>query len=416
MRRASVPLVSATLVLDSGEMELTDERAGLAVLVGDSLQGGTQRRSGADLAEALEGLGSAFRVSTGWDGTTIAFTCLAERLDEMLALLSEMVTGPSFPVEEVTRVRSQRLAAIAQRRMDPGDLADDAMDWAAFGDGHPYHRPLAGTAASVEGLDAAAVREFASTRYSPTGAGLVVVGDLLPGDVREIGARHLGEWAAPSVGEFRPVPPPELGQRRVVLVPRPGAVQSEIRIGHAGPGRGVSDEIPLRVANLVLGGAFTSRLNLSLRERHGFTYGVHSHFSFRRSGGAFAIGTAVQTEVTGPALAEAMKVMRTFAEAGPTAEELERARDYLAGIFPLRMETTAQLAGRLAELVLFRLPDDYHHLFRERIREVTLEAARKAVAARLHPERAAIVVVGDPDRILPDLEALGLGAVELMTP
>jgi zinc protease len=122
----------------------------------------------------------------------------------------------------------------------------------------------------------------------------------------------------------------------------------------------------------------------------------------------------VQTEVTARALEEAMAVMRVFADEGPTVEELERARDYLAGVFPLRMETTAQLAGRLAELVLFRLPDDYHHHFRDRIRAVTLEAAREAVTTRLYPERAAIVIVGDADRVLPDLEALGLGAVEVV--
>lgn len=414
MRRASVPLASATLVLDAGEMGLAEERAGLAVLAGETLQGGTARRTGTELAEALEGLGSAFRVATGWDGTTIGFTCLAERFDEMFALLSEMVQGPSFPSDEVERVRNQRLAAIAQRRMDPGDLADDAMDRTAFDVRHPYHRPLAGTEASIGALGPEAVRAFATSRYSPAGGGLVVVGDLLPDHVTEIARRHLGEWTAPTdAGPSSPLPPGSV-ERRVVIVRRPGAVQSEIRIGHVGPQRGVSDEIPLRVANLVLGGAFTSRLNLSLRERHGFTYGVHSHFSFRRSGGAFTIGTAVQTEVTAPALAEAMAVVRRFADEGPTADELDRARDYLAGVFPLRMETTAQLAGRLAELVLFRLPDDYHHLFRERIRAVTLESARAAVRAHLHPERAGVVVVGDAERILPEVEALELGSVEVL--
>jgi predicted Zn-dependent peptidase len=300
--------------------------------------------------------------------------------------------------------------------MDPADLADDALDRALFESGHPFHRPLAGTAASVASLDADAVRAFAAARYAPRGGGMVVVGDLRPEEVLDAVDRRFRDWEGEGRGPDETAPDPASPEPRVVVVRRPGSVQSEIRIGHVGPSKGDPDEVPLRVLNIVLGGAFTSRLNLSLRERHGFTYGVRSHFSFRRSGGLFTIGAAVQTEVTAAALAEAMAVFRGFATEGPTAEELDRARDYLAGVFPLRMETTAQLASRLAELLLFRLPDDTHHLFRERIRSVTPDDALAAARAHLHPERAAIVVTGDADRVAAELEPLGLGAVQVVDP
>lgn len=414
--RGSVPLVSACLVLDAGEATVSLGRDGVAVLTGDALLGGTLRRSGAELSDALEGLGSGLRVATGWDATTVAFTCLAERLDEMLGLLSEVVREPAFPSDEVERMRNEQLASIRQRKMDPARLADDALDRVVFPLGHPFHRPLAGDETTVAGFDRERTASFAGERYAPGSGGLVLVGDLSWDQVLDLAGDHFESWAAVGT-PAAPVPRTEAsGQRSVVIVNRPGAVQSEIRIGHPGPARGHPDELPLRVANTVLGGAFTSRLNLSLREKHGFTYGAHSSFEFRRGGGVFSFGTAVQTEVTAPALAEAIGVLDAFAEGGPTDEELGRARDYLAGVFPLRMETTAQLAARVAELIVFGLPDDYHHTYRDRIRAVDLSAARAAVRAHLRPEFLKVVVVGDAERIGPEVGNLGLGSVEVTTP
>ena len=172
--------------------------------------------------------------------------------------------------------------------------------------------------------------------------------------------------------------------------------------------------MPLRVANTVLGGAFTSRLNLSLREKHGFTYGARSRLRLHRDGGALSVGTAVQTEVTAPALGEAVAVLERFREEGPSAEELARARDYLAGTLPLRMETTSHVAGRLAELVIFELPDDYHHTERDRIRAVGVEATAAAGREHIRPDRFVVVVVGDATRIEGEVEELGLGPLEVV--
>ena len=416
MLRGQVHLVSVCLVLDAGEAKVPPGGGGVAVLTGDALQGGTEYRSGAELAEALEGLGSGLRVSTAWDATTVAFTCVAERVDEILSLLSEVVRSPSFPVEEVERVRRQRLSSIQQRRMDPGSLADDELDRRVFRAGHPYHRPVAGDEPSVTSLDRGDMVALTSERYAPVGAGLLVVGDLTLDQSTELARRHFGSWDSPGGADVEVPAPSQRPSRSIVIAHRPGAVQSELRIGHPGPARGHPDEIPLRVSNVVLGGAFTSRLNLSLREKHGFTYGARSWLAFRRDGGAFAIGTAVQTEVTAPALNEAIAVFEAFSEAGPSPEELARARDYLAGVFPLRMETTAQLAARLAELIIYDLAEDYHHTYRDRVRAVDVESAQAAVQEHLRPERSAVVVVGDADRIGAELDALGLGPVEVIEP
>ena len=413
MARSEVPLVSLCLIVDAGETTVGPEQAGLAVLTGDALSGGTEERSGAELAEALEGLGTNLRVSTGWDATTLSVTCVAERLDATLELLAEVVRRPSFPDSEVDRVRRQRLAAIRQRTMDPGHLASDELDRTLYPPEHPCHRPLSGRPESLEAMERTGPVEFVRARYRPEGAGFVVVGDLSGADVLERARARFGDWegsAAPRP-ELSPVSLPDA--RPVVLVHREGAVQSEIRIGHPGPARGSDLENALEVGNAVLGGAFTSRLNLSLREKHGFTYGVRSRFERRRGGGTFSISTAVETGSTAQALNEAMDEFRRFVAEGPTTEEVEQARDYLAGIFPLRMETAPQLASRLAEILIFELPDEYHHRYRERVRAVTARGVRDAMQATLDPERAPIVVTGDADALRGELEALGMGPVEV---
>jgi len=409
-----VPLVSGVLVMAAGEAGVPEASAGLAGLTGEALLGGTHRRTGVKLAEALEEQGTSFRVSTGWDASMVSFTCTAERLPDTLVLLAEVVREPSFPVDEVERLRQQRLAALTQRRADPSDLADDEADRVLYPVGHPWRRCILGTEASVEALDPEEVAAWAQTAYRPGGGGLVLAGDLDLGEAVAAAGRVLGDWnGAP------PAPPPlpevRAGSRRpVVIRHRPGAVQTELRVLHPGPARDTEDYHELLVANAVLGGSFTSRLNLNLREKHGFTYGVRSGWTFRRRGGEFVVSTAVGTEVTVDALREAMSELTGYLAEGPTEEETARARDYLAGVFPLRMETAAQLANRSAELLALGLPADTHHVYRDRIRAVTRDAAHAAIRAHLDPERAPIVMVADAEALKDGVEALGFGRVEVL--
>lgn len=409
MRR--LPAVTATLVLPVGEASLGSERAGLAVLAGDALDGGTETRTGAELAEALEGIGAQLRVSSGWDATTVSLSVLADRLDEALALAAEVVMRPSFPQDEVDRVREQRLARIRQRRMDPSSLATDHAARLIYADGVPYARPLAGTLETIQSMGREAVRGFAEGHYRPDGGGLVVAGDVDPDEARDFVERRFDGWrGAPPV---RPEVDarPRTRERQIHVVDRPGAVQSEVRLGHPGAPRTTPDYFPLIVANTVLGGAFTSRLNLNLREKHGYTYGVRSGFSFRRGAGPFSVSMAVGTEVTADAVGEAMEELRVMVDGGPTEEEARAARDYLAGVFPLRVETTGQVAARLAELLVYDLPDDWHARYRERVRAVGAEDAAAAVRRHVRPEEIQVVVVGDAEALRVPLEALDLGPV-----
>lgn len=408
-----LPVVTLSLVLPAGEALLDPARGGLAVLTGDALEGGTAARSGAGLAEAVEDIGATLEISTGWDATTVSLSCLADRTDEALALMAEVVLRPAFPEDEVERMRGQRLAAIRQRAMDPSGLASDQAVRLIYREGSRYGRPLGGTLESVEAVDRAAVEAFHRERYHPGAAGFVVAGDVDSDEAAVLLRRHFGGWSgaapatSPAEGAARTT------RRTVHVVDRPGAVQSELRVGHPGVAHDHPDHVALVVLNTVLGGAFTSRLNLNLRERHGFTYGVRSRFSFRAGPGPFHVSTAVGSEATAPAVREIMAELDAIVGDGPSDAEVEAARDYVAGVFPLRLETTAQVASRIAEQIVYRLPDDYHATYRERIRAVDREAALAAARRHIRPSEATIVVVGDAAAVREPLEALSLGPVEV---
>jgi len=415
-RMTQLPLVTMSVVLRGGEVILPDSLAGLAVLTGSALEGGTEKRSGPELAEAFEDIGSGLSVQTGWDSTTLSLTCLADRKEEAMGLLAETLLEPAFPLQEVDRLKNQRLASIRQRMMDPGSLADDSAAHFFFSDAVPYHRLQAGTRESVESVGPAEIREYWEERFRPSGGGLVVVGDVDVGEVEGLARSFFGGWkGAPE----KPEPftaDPRSRERRIIVVDRPGAVQSEIRIGQVGVSRSSRYYFPLQIFNTVLGGAFTSRLMLNLREEKGFTYGIRSRFSFRSQEGPFVISMAVATEVTAPAVKEAMSELQGLIQDGPTSEELGRSRDFISGVFPLRLETTGQVAARIAELLVYDLPDQFFSTYRNEIRAVTAQATREAGQAVLRPRELVVVVVGDGKEIQAPLEDLGLGPVEVVSP
>ena len=414
-RVARLPLVSLDLFMRGGEQYLPEERAGLAVLAADALDGGTRRRNGIDLADAFERLGARVAAYAGWEGTTVSLTCLADRLEEAFPLLAELVLEPDFPAPEVARARDQRLASLQQRAMDPGALAtDQALRW-YFSEGSPYARPVGGTVASVSGQTREALLGYADSAYRPgLGGGLVVAGDVDAGELTKLARKHLGSWegAPPAGTPFESVP--RTRERKIRVVHRPGSVQSEIRVGHVGAARATEDYFPLLVGNMLLGGTFTSRLNLNLREKHGFTYGVRSRFSFRSHPGPFEVSTAVGNEVTAPAVREILGEMERLVEGGPTLEEVESTRDFAAGVFGLQIETVDQIATRLTHVVVFGLDDGYFHDYRGNIRAVTVEETAAALRRHIRPAEAQVVIVGDADAIAAPLEALELGPVDIV--
>jgi zinc protease len=413
VRTPRLPVCSVRLFMRGGEGALPAPRAGLAVLTADALEGGTKRRSGTALAEALESIGARFGSSGGWEGTSADVYCLADRLPEALALLAEAVCEPAFPQEEVERALGQQLAGLRQRRMDPGALADDVALTRYYTAEAPYARPVDGTLQSLGAMTPLGLSEYADGGYRPVGGGLIVAGDVDGGEVAALTERYLGAWSgAPAPSDPIGVAP-AAAERRVLVVDRPGSVQSEVRVGHVGVERATPDYFALTIASMVLGGSFASRLNLNLRERNGFTYGVRARYAFRSRPGPFQIATAVGNEVTAPAVREILAELDGLLEEGPTEAEVAAARDYAAGVFGLQLETAGQLASRVTQLVVHGLSDAYFHEYRGRIRAVTVSQATAAARRHMRPLQAQIVVVGDASAVVGPLEALDVGPVEV---
>lgn len=409
-----LPIVSMNLFLRAGEGGLIEERAGTAVLTGDALEGGTLKRSGSSLAEALERIGARLGVSTGWEGTSISVSVLADRLPEAFSLLAEVVLEPEFPIAEVDRAREQQLADLQQRGMDPSALASDEVGRRFYAKGLPYARPQEGTESSIRSVTRDHIRGYAEACYRPESGGLIVAGDVDPKQIESLSDKHLGSWSgSPSLVDTFSVEA-KTRERRVWILDRPGSVQSEIRVGHVGVERTTPDYLPLSIANLLLGGTFTSRLNLNLREKQGFTYGVRSRFSFRSQPGPFFVSTAVGNDVTADAIREILYELDSLVLKGPTGEEVEAACDYAAGVFGLHLETAGQIASRLNQIVIYGLSDDYYHRYRDDIRNVSPEEVAAVAQTHIRPNEAQIIIVGDAESIVSSVDALELGPLAVI--
>jgi zinc protease len=411
------PLVTVRVVLEGGAASEPAARGGVSILASQALTEGTEHFSAIELVEAAERLGAELSAEAGWDSFAVVLTVPAHRLQAGLELLAEVLTRPTFPEREVDRLREERLGDLLQARADPRRLAELSFGPAIYPPDSPFVRPAAGLEGTVTGLDRDAVAERYAEIRDPRLATVIVAGDLggidVAGALTDLSAEWRAEGAAPHQVEWSS-PSDPIEKTFIRLIDRPGSVQSEVRIGHVGLPRRIPDFYPTIVMSAALGGLFRSRLQMKLREEKGYTYGASATYEFRRSAGPFAARSAVRTDATAPALVDAMTELRKIREAPLLPEELATARDYLVGVFPLRFETPAAIAGALSGLVVQRLPDDELERYRPEVAAVTAEQAEAAAEEHIHPDRAAVVVVGDASRIEADLRATGVGDVEVV--
>lgn len=409
--RGDLPLVTVRAVIDAGAATEQSGEEGLAWLTANALAGGTAQRSGEALAWELERLGAELDTFTTWDAVNVELTTRADRIADALGLLAEIVRRPAFPPHEVERMRNEQLAEILRRSTEPRGLADDEAVRSIYAETATYARPVIGNTPQVESFDAAAAKRFHARRFTAGNSAIIVVGAVAVDAAAAEVERAFGDWQGAHDPAPAPTTEPRVDRSTVFLVDRSSAVQSELRIGHVGVSRHHDDYYALLVLNTIVAGAFTSRLNMTLREKHGFTYGVRSHFAFRRGAGPFVISTAVGSDVTARAIEEALRELREIHDNGATADEVRTARDYLAGTLPLEMQTTEHIAARIAELHTFSLDTNYFENWRERIGSVTEDDVARAAREHLHVERLAIVVVGNANDIEGDLRAVGAGDV-----
>lgn len=407
----SVPLVDAVLWLPAGADRNPVERPGLAALTATLIDEGTERRDGPEIATTIEKMGGSLTTRADWNGAVVSLEGLARDLAPALDLGAEVARRPSFPPHEVERLRQQALAELLRRRDQPAVLAEEALSRTLY-PGTPWGALILGDEATMAALSRDEVAAFHAAHYRPAGAALVVAGDVDPDAVRALAERHLGDWEGalpPAAGEVRPDEP---AARRVVIVDRPDAAQTELRLAHPGVPRTHPDRTRLGVLNAILGGKFTSRLMLNLRERHGYTYGVSSRFVDRRGPGPFVVSTAVANDVAGAAAAEALAELARLREEPVGVGELGETRDYLLGVFPYTLQTHSDVLGRLAELAEWGLPDDHYERTLESIASTTPEQLLELARRHLRPESAAVIAVGPASALAPQLERFG--AVEVV--
>ncbi len=416
------PLVSANLIVRRGAVDEPADVAGAAVLSARAMTEGTERYPGLELVEAAERLGTSLHADANWDAFGATVEIAASRLRDALALLDELVERPVFPAKEVARLRDERLNDLLQMRAEPRRRVEYAFSQTIYSPSSPYGRMSGGDETTVARLDRDALVAAHRAVLDPANAALIVGGDLTGLDVPRLAEETLGALASgghgvPGAGSTAPAAPPSESavERPIVkLYHRPGSVQSEVRIGHVGLPRLVPDFHAVQVMGAILGGLFNSRLQLNLRENKGYTYGVGAGFDMRRGAGPFAVRTAVHTEATAPAIAEALAELRRIRDTLVTPAELAVARDYLVGVFPLRFETPGAVVAAIGGLFAHGLPDDELARYRGQIERVSADDVQKAAREHIHPDRIAIVIVGDADAIGKEVEGAGFGDMEIV--
>lgn len=403
-------LAVALLLLDAGAGREPQGREGLGAVLAKALEEGTAQRDATAYALAIEALGTELVAGLDWDSFQVSVQVPVDRLPAAVELLAEAVRTPRLEPDDVRRVRDDEATAQRMDWANPGPRADAALRADLFGAENRWGRPLYGDPETVAALEVEDVRIFHSEWFLRPGT-LIIVGDLERLDLDALAATAFAGAGGGAADRGGPVEVTPRQGRKIILVDRPGSVQSTLRLGHPSPHRAHPDHVPMRLAGTVLGGAFTSRLNHLIREVRGYTYGIRGDFVSSRRFGRFAVSSGVQTAVTAPALVEAVGEITRTQQTGVTEAELAVARSWLAGQLSVELQTPRAIATALTTLVVHDLPDDYHARLRAALLAAEVDEVSAAAAAHLHPEELTLVVEGDAALIRAELAATDLGEV-----
>ncbi len=393
VERHAVPAVQVHLVVKTGSVADPAGRIGLAALTAGVLTKGTATRSAVEIAEAIDFIGGTLGSDAAEDFSSVSLTVLKKDLQTGLALMTDVALRPAFPAAEVDRVRRETLSAIQAAKDDPGSVAELAFAPLVFGQ-HPYGRPVQGLDTTVPLLTREEAVAFHRTFYRPNNAALVVVGDLTVREARRAAKAAFGGWEKQAIPAVIVPAIAPLRERRVAMIDK-DLTQATIMLGHVGIARRDPDFYAVTVMNYILGGgSFSSRMMSRIRDNEGLVYGISSGYDTKQYPGAFSVGLQTKTESAPVAIRAVIEEIAKMRAEGVTATELEAAKSYLAGSFPLRYETNARLASLLGMVELYGLGLTYFDDYPRNIRAVTLDDVRRVASAKLDQERYALVVVG----------------------
>jgi predicted Zn-dependent peptidase len=410
-----VPVAQVNLVVFSGTANDPPGKYGVASFTAAMLEEGAGSRSALEIADAVDYLGADLNIATTPDLSAVRLHVPVARLAAALPIMADVALKPTFPREELDRQRQQRLTSLLQGRDDPPTIAAVAFSRVLYGKGHRYGTPQMGTAETIKTFTSDDLRGFYSSAFRPDNATLLAVGDFDAAALVPLVEKQFGSWKAAGNGAAEKLPvaePPSAVQ--VFLVDKPGAPQSQIRIGSIGVPRSTPDYFPITVMNTILGGSFTSRLNNNLREVHGYAYGAGSGFDMRGGAGPFAASAGVQTDKTTEALKEFFNELNGILKPVP-AEELARAKNYVSLRYPASFETTGDISRRLEDALVYHLPDDYFSKYVQNIQAVTAADVQRVAQKYIQPGHVIVVVVGDLKTIEPGIRGLNLGPIKTLT-
>jgi predicted Zn-dependent peptidase len=417
--RPGVPVVRVSALFDAGYVADQGRKTGTASFAMGLLDEGTQRYGALAIAARAEAMGADLMAGSSLDSSFAAVSALEERLDESLALLADVLRNPTFPADEIERVRKEWIAGIAREKTSPDALASRLLPPLIYGAGHPYAIPFtgSGTEASVSALTREDLVAFHRDWIRPDNATLIVVGDTTAAEVLPLLERHFGDWRAPDGA--RPAKSlPDVAATdsvRVFLVDKPGAVQSNILVGLATASSAAPNALEMDTMNAVLGGTFTSRINLNLREDKHWSYGARSSLADARGARPWLLSAPVQTDRTVESMREIQREVSEFVGTRPaTPEEIDKVRNREVRGLSGRYETNAAVAGAIAEMIVYQRADDYVRTLKDRLESQRDEDVRAAARQSLAPARLTWVVIGDLAKIEQPIRGLALGTVQVL--
>lgn len=409
VERHDLPIVSVRVVTGVGAGDLPGARPGAVAFMGSLLEQGAGGRTALALSDDYAMLGAEHSAWCDWDSCGASVKALTSKLPAALELLADVVQHPTFPEAEVERIRKRWLASIQQEKNSPGTMEQNALAAAVYGRAHPYGHSLRGQAADAEKLTRSDLEQVYKRTFLPRSATIVVAGDVTADSLRRDLEARFGAWAGgPAVrAPVGHAARPPKGAGRVVLVDVPGAAQSQVFLASEGAPFAAADRIPLGVMNLILGGMFSSRINLNLREAKAYTYGAHSRFSLRHGAGPFAAGGAIFAEHTADAVKALQAQIERIRNEPVSAEELADAKENAKLALPARFESVDDLTGALADMAVYGMPLDEYAQRTAKIDAVTAADVQRVAKAWLHPEAMRIVIAGDRAKIEHSLTELG---------
>jgi zinc protease len=403
VKKEDLPLTRINLCLFSGSKHDPKGKKGLSNLTTMMIDEGAGDYDAFELSDQFDLLGSSFSIRGYNDMIYLTLQSLNENLDQSLELFKMILLNPHFNTEEFERERRKVLVRILQMKDDPEDIADSFFEKALFGESNPYAHPVIGLENDISSLTIEDVKQFYSKHFNPDNAAFIVVGDLSE-DLLMYKLNKLTQgWSGNGVSNYEILCPLQLNEKEIIVIHKEGAVQSEIRVGHLSTPRSKDDYFQKKLLNTVLGGQFSSRINLNLREDKGYTYGAFSRFIFFRQCCYFYVSTSVSDENTTNAVKEIYHELEKI-RLGVHPEELAFAQSSLMRKFPGSFETYGQIASNLKGLLIHNLPDNYFDIYLDSIRNITLNDIDSAAQSLIHPEQLKIVIVGNQKKILEELK------------